>query len=128
MAGFEAHNLVMGPGQKFLTGVESGQPFMVWVWIGKISPKNVKFLNFFLLQVKKNLLGSGWKVPRSKAGQPLIYSGSKVSSGWVRAHLYHNSSHRSHFSANALTFRSQQPLWIMAHDLMNMYETNIRKL
>jgi len=43
----------MGPGQKFLMRVGSGQPFMVWVWIWKISPKNVKFFNFFALRVKK---------------------------------------------------------------------------
>jgi len=43
----------MGPGQKFLTWLGSGhflwlglgQPLMVWV--RKISPKNVKFFNFF---------------------------------------------------------------------------------
>jgi len=28
--------------------VGSGKPFMVWVWVKKISPKNVKFFNFFL--------------------------------------------------------------------------------
>jgi len=49
--------IVMGSGQKFLTRVGSGQffvtrvgsgqPFMVWVRIRKISPKNVKFFNFF---------------------------------------------------------------------------------
>jgi len=33
----------MGPGQKHLTWVESGQPSMVWV--RKISPINVKFFN-----------------------------------------------------------------------------------
>jgi len=27
----ELSEFVMGPGQKFLTRVESGQPFMVWV-------------------------------------------------------------------------------------------------
>jgi len=43
----------MGPGQKFLTRVRLGQPFMVWVWIWKISPKNVKFFNFFPLGSKK---------------------------------------------------------------------------
>jgi len=56
-------NLVMGPGQKFLTRVgsdqyfvtrvESGQPFMVWVRIRKISPKNVKFFNFFPFESRK---------------------------------------------------------------------------
>jgi len=58
------------PGQ-----VRSGQPFMVWVWIWKISPNNVKFFKFsiFSFRVKKNLFGSGQKVPGSKAGQPLSY-------------------------------------------------------
>jgi len=32
-----------------------GQPFMVWVWISKISPKNIKFFNFFPLDQKKSL-------------------------------------------------------------------------
>jgi len=63
-----------------------GQPFMVWVWIWKISPKNVKF-SIFCPSGQKNLFRSGRKVPESEAGQPLIYSGSKVSSGQVRAHL-----------------------------------------
>jgi len=54
---------------------------MVWVWIWKISPKNIKFFNFFYLR-------SGQNVPGSKAGQPLIYCGSKVCSVRVRAHLY----------------------------------------
>jgi len=64
----------MGPGQKFLTRIGSGQPIMVWVRIWKISPKNVKFFNFFPF-------GLGQKVPGSKPGRPLIYCGSKVSSG-----------------------------------------------
>jgi len=49
--------VVMSPGQKFLTLVGSGQPFMVWVWILKISPKNVKFFNFFPFGSKKIALG-----------------------------------------------------------------------
>jgi len=32
---------------------------------------------------KKNLIGSGPKVPGSKPGWPLIFCGSKVCSGWV---------------------------------------------
>jgi len=50
--------LVMGPGQNFLTRVGSGQPFMVWVWISKIFPKNIKFFNFFPFGSKK--IASGW--------------------------------------------------------------------
>jgi len=48
----------MGLGQKILTRVGSGQPFMVWVRIWKISPKNVKFFNFFPIGSKK--IASGW--------------------------------------------------------------------
>jgi len=84
--------VVMGPGQNFLTPVGTGQffvarvgpgqPFMVWVWIWKISTKNVKFFNFFPFG-SKNIFGSGQKVPKSKAGWPLIYCESKVSLGLV---------------------------------------------
>jgi len=63
--------------------VESGQPFMVWVRIWKISPKNVKFSNFLPFGSKK--IASGRKVPGSKPGRPLIYCGSKVSSGRVES-------------------------------------------
>jgi len=38
--------VVMGPGQNFLTRVGLGQPFMVWVLISKISPKNINFFPF----------------------------------------------------------------------------------
>jgi len=44
---WEHAEVVMGPGQNFLTRVGSDQTFMVWVWILKISTKNVKFFNFF---------------------------------------------------------------------------------
>jgi len=56
--------VVMGPGQKLLTRVRSGQyfvarivsgqPSMVWVW--KISPKNVKFLILFPFGSKNIIL------------------------------------------------------------------------
>jgi len=49
---------VKDPGQFFNALVGSGQPSLVWVWIWKISPKNVKFFNFFPLD-PKNLFGSG---------------------------------------------------------------------
>jgi len=58
-------------GQYFMARVGSGQLFMVWVSIWKISPKNIKFFNLFSSS-QKNLFGLF-----------LIYCGSKVSSGWV---------------------------------------------
>jgi len=62
---------------------------LVWFCISKISPKNPKFLKKFPLGSKKNLIGMGQIVSRSKMGQPaLIYCGSKVCSGLDRAHLY----------------------------------------
>jgi len=85
-------SVVMGPGQKILTRDGLDQFFVsrvglgrvshiwYWVWVEKISFKNVTFFNFFLF-------GSGQKVHGSNAGQPLIYCRSKLSSGWVRAHL-----------------------------------------
>jgi len=57
----------MGLGQKILLG----QPSMVWVWVWKISPKKVKFFNFFP-SGQKNLFGLGQNVPRTKAGWPLL--------------------------------------------------------
>jgi len=71
---------VMGLGQKILTQVGSDQPSMVWVWIWKISNKNVKFFNFFPLD-QINIFGSGQKVPGSKVGGHLNYCGSKVCLG-----------------------------------------------
>jgi len=56
---------------------------MLWVWVWKISPKNVKFFNLFPFGSKK--ISSGQKVPGSKVGRPLIYCGSKVSLGQVRS-------------------------------------------
>jgi len=52
--------------------------------LGKFPLKTSNFSSFSL-RVKKNLFGLGWKVPRSKAGLPLIYYGSKVHSGRVRS-------------------------------------------
>jgi len=80
----EILSIVMDPGQKFLTWKGSDQ--QSFIRVRKISPKNAKFLNFFL-QVKNNLIGLGPKVPGSMMGWPLFYCGSKVCSGWVRAHL-----------------------------------------
>jgi len=49
------------------------------------SSQNPNFFNFYSLG-QKNLIGSGKKIPGSKAGQPLIYCGSKLCSGRVRVH------------------------------------------
>jgi len=57
----------MGPGQKILTRVGSGQPSIVGVWVWKISPKNVKFFNFFTSGQKK-LLWVGSKSTQVKGG------------------------------------------------------------
>jgi len=72
----------MGPGQKFLTRVGSGQPFIVWVRIWKISPKNVKFFNFFPSGQKK-LLRVGSESTRVEAGSAyyLLRVKSKLGSG-----------------------------------------------
>jgi len=70
-------NFWPGSGQFFVACVRSGQPFMVWVWISKIS--------IFSLRVRQNCFGSGRKVPGSMPSRPLIYCGSKVSSGRVRS-------------------------------------------
>jgi len=57
------------------------------LWFGfEFGKFPLKTSNFFPLG-KKNLFGSGQKVPGSKAGWPLIYCRSKVSSGWVRQGL-----------------------------------------
>jgi len=58
-----------------------GQPFMVWVWIWKILPNFSIFCPSGQKKISSERSGS-------EAGQPLIYCGSKVSSGRVRAHLY----------------------------------------
>jgi len=52
-----------------------------WFWFGKF-PLKCQIFNYFLFRSKKSILAG------SNAGWPLIYCGSKVSSGWVRAHLY----------------------------------------
>jgi len=82
----------MGPGKYFFTQNGSGQFFVARVeWgtdghlqfgFGKFPLKIQKFSIFFLWS--KNLFGSGQKVPGSKMGQPLNYSGSKVWSGRVK--------------------------------------------
>jgi len=75
-----------GSGSKIF---DPGRVSHLWFGLefGKFPLKMSNFSIFFL-RVKKNLFGSGQKVPGSKAGWPLIYCGSKVSLGRVRAHLY----------------------------------------
>jgi len=55
-----------------------GQTFIVWVWILKISPKNVKFFNFFPSGQKKSLwVGS----ESTRVGLYLLRVKSKLPSG-----------------------------------------------
>jgi len=82
----EAH-LVMGPGQIFFTRVGSGQffvgrvglcqPFMVWVWIWKICPKNIKFFNFLPFGSKKISSGRVGKYPGQRRVGLLFIAGQK---------------------------------------------------
>jgi len=75
----------MGPGQKFLTRfgsgqffvarVGSGQPSLVWVW--KISPKNIKFFNFFPFRSKKISSGQVGKYPGQRQVGLLFTAGQK---------------------------------------------------
>jgi len=88
---YEKSVLMMGPGQKILNRVGSifcsfwlVRSAIYWAW--KIFPKNIKFINFFPSDQKKSCRVS-YEVSGTKAGQPLIYRGSKVCSVLVRAHL-----------------------------------------
>jgi len=92
--------LVMGPGQILLTWVGSFFCCLGWVgsgfvslWVWKIFLQKYQILQFFSLEVKKNLSRSGLKISRLQMSQPLIYSGTKVCLGWVGsgqgASLYH---------------------------------------
>jgi len=84
----EPRKVVMGPltlvGSDQFLWLGSVQQFVVLGYFGKFPLK----MSIFFLSDQKNLFGSDQKVPRSKAGRPLIYCGSKVSSGRVRDHLY----------------------------------------
>jgi len=66
----------MGQGQNFLTRVGSGQPSMVWVWVWKISPKNVKFFHFFPFWSKKISSGKRRVGLLFTAGQKNAWVGS----------------------------------------------------
>jgi len=89
----------MGLGQKILTRVGPGQPFMVWVWIWKISLKKYQIFQFFSLQIKKKLFGSGPKVPVSASY--LLWVKSKLGSGRVGSGPISNLSMLSFFSIAA---------------------------
>jgi len=67
--------------------IGSGQPFMVWVRIWKISPKMSSFSIFFSSD-QKNCFGS--ESTRAKAGSAsyLLRVKGKLGSGRVKAHLY----------------------------------------
>jgi len=71
------YQIVMGPGQKFLTRVGSDQALMVWVRIWKISPKNVKFFNFFPFGSKKITSGRVRKYPGQSRVGLLFTAGQK---------------------------------------------------
>jgi len=68
---------ILDPGQ-----VRSCQPFLVWVWIRKISPKNVKFFHFFSSGRVKKYPG------QRRVGSYLLWVKSKLGLGRFRAHLY----------------------------------------
>jgi len=69
------------PSQNFLTQVRSGQPFMAWVWIWKISTKNVNFFNFFLFGSKKISSCRVGKYPGQSRVGLLFRVKSKLGSG-----------------------------------------------
>jgi len=70
----------MGAGQNLCC---SGWVSHLWFGFGiKNFPLKSQIFQILALLVKKNLIGSGQKVPGSKQGQHLIYCGSKVCSGW----------------------------------------------
>jgi len=74
--------LVMGPGQKILTRVGSGQPFMVWLEFGKFPLKMSNF-SIFSPSGQKKLLRVGLESTRVKAGSAsyLLRVKSKLGSG-----------------------------------------------
>jgi len=74
----------VGSGQFFVARVGSGQPFMVWARIWKISPKNVKFFNFFPSGKKKSLrVGSESTRVRAGSASYLLRVKSKLGLGQV---------------------------------------------
>jgi len=62
--------------------VGSGQPFLVWVWIWKMFPKNVKFYNFFTFRSKKISSGRVKKYPvKGRSASYLLRVKSKFGLG-----------------------------------------------
>jgi len=55
-----------------------GRVSHLWFGFGKFPVKNCQIFQFFSTSGKKNLFGSGQKVPGAMEGWPLIYCGSKV--------------------------------------------------
>jgi len=90
-------SLVMGPGQKFLTRERLGQPSMVWVWVWKISPKNIKFFHFFTFRSRKSLrIGSESTQFKGRSASSLLRVKSKLGSGQVPylVGTHHKSVHK----------------------------------
>jgi len=71
---------VIGPGQKILTCVGSGQPSLVLVWVGKFSPKITNF-PIFSPSGQKIALGQVKKYRGQRQVDLLFTGGSKVYSG-----------------------------------------------
>jgi len=73
---------MMGQGQRFLTLIGSGLVSHLWLGFefGKF-PLKISNFSIFYPSGQKILFGLGQKVPRSKAGWPLIYNAGWVGSG-----------------------------------------------
>jgi len=69
-------NFWLGSGQFFVAPVGPGQPFLVWVWIWKISPKNLNFF-IFSLRIKKISLSQVKKYPGLRRVSLLFTAGQK---------------------------------------------------
>jgi len=85
----------MGPGKFFLTQVGSaifglGMDLENFPW-------KCQIFQFFALRVKKNVIGSGRKVPRSELGWPLIYWGVNCMFGSGRVGSGPISNYRPYF-------------------------------
>jgi len=95
----------MGPGQFFVAWVGSGWVSHLWFGFGSGKFPNMKIpnLSIFFPSDQKNLIRSGQKVPGSKMGRPVIYCGSKVCSGRVKA-LAHSYLFRFPMSPSAAAY------------------------